>query len=97
MSLTVDRFSGLNMFLRPDMLLDDFGGSVRADLLPKVKDDTATERKRQGRTSVVSGLPDLEKNCLTPWVTLDIVACSVCWFGVVDWSGKYRERRSKVM
>lgn len=37
MSLTVDRFSGLNMFLRPDMLLDDFRGSVRADLLPKVK------------------------------------------------------------
>lgn len=36
MSLTVDRFSGLNMFLRPDMLLDDFGGSVRADLLSKV-------------------------------------------------------------
>lgn len=31
MSLTVDRFSGLNMFLRPDMLLDDFGRSVRAD------------------------------------------------------------------
>lgn len=37
MSLTVDRFSGLNMFLRSDMLLDDFGGGVRADLLPKVK------------------------------------------------------------
>lgn len=37
MSLAVDGFSGLNTFLRPDMLLDDLGGGVCADLLPKVK------------------------------------------------------------
>lgn len=37
MSLAVDGFSGLNTFLRPDMFLDDLGGGVCADLLPKVK------------------------------------------------------------
>lgn len=31
MSLAVDGFSGLNTFLRPDMLLDDLGGGVCAD------------------------------------------------------------------
>lgn len=44
MSLAVDGFSGLNMFLRPDMLLNDLRGGVCADLLSKVK-DTSTKRK----------------------------------------------------